>query len=308
MCPVSVKPYTGCIFRQFDQVVNKNVEKCGLICFYVIIYWFKALAITYFPNFQMKNLKVRQRQAQIISSLRQHGSQSVMELAALVGVSEETIRRDAFALQETGEVVKLHGSITLPHDISEAGFERRMREASQAKIAIARAAADMVRDGDSLIIDTGTTTMFFARELRQRRNLTVITNCTEIARALAGVAGNSVHLAGGELEADSGGTYGPKTTDFIARFRVKHLFLSIGALDLDAGPMNATEREANFAIAALACASHRVILADSSKFGESAFVRVCDYSDIQVVVTEKSPQPEFFTTLKAAGTRLVIAS
>jgi DeoR family transcriptional regulator, glycerol-3-phosphate regulon repressor len=256
----------------------------------------------------MKNLKVKQRQAQIISSLRQHGSQSVIELAALVGVSEETIRRDAFTLQETGEVVKLHGALTLPHDISEADFERRMREAPQAKMAIARAAADMVRDGDSLIIDTGTTTMFFARELRQRRNLTVITNSIEIARTLAGVAGNTVHLAGGELEADSGGTYGPKATQFIARFKVKHVFLSIGALDLAAGPMNATEREADFAIAALGCASHRVILADSSKFGESAFVRVCDFADIQVVVTEKSPQPEFFSSLKAAGTRLVIAA
>jgi DeoR family transcriptional regulator, glycerol-3-phosphate regulon repressor len=256
----------------------------------------------------MRNLKVRQRQAQIISALRQHGSQSVTALARLVGVSEETVRRDGFALQETGEVVKVHGALMLPFEIGEADFERRMREQPQAKMAIATAALDMVRDGDSLIIDTGTTTIFFARALRQRRNLTVITNCSEIARTLADVAGNTVHLAGGELEADSGATYGPQATAFIARFKVKHVFLSIGALDLASGPMNASEREADFAIAALGCASHRVILADSSKFGAPAFVRVGRYADIQVVVTEKSPPPEFFATLKEAGTRLVIAA
>jgi DeoR family transcriptional regulator, glycerol-3-phosphate regulon repressor len=256
----------------------------------------------------MKNLKVRQRHAQIISALKQHGSLQVAELAELVKVSEETIRRDAIPLQEAGEVLKLHGALSLPHDLGEADFERRMREAAPAKMAIARAAVNMVRDGDSLIIDSGTTTIFFARELRQRRNLTVITNCTETARTLAGIPGNTVHLAGGEMEAVSGATYGAKATDFIARFRVKHVFLSIVALELNTGPMNATVREADFAIAAMACASHRVILADSSKFAASAFVRVCSFSDIQVIVTEKSPPPEFFIGLKEAGTRLVIAN
>ena len=85
----------------------------------------------------------------------------------------------------------------------------------------------MVRDGESLIIDTGTTTTFFARELRQRRNLTVITNSTEIARTLQIVPGNKVYLAGGEMQADSGAAYGPTATNFIARFQVKHAFLSI---------------------------------------------------------------------------------
>ena len=160
----------------------------------------------------MKNLKIRERHAGIVSALRQHGNLTVAELAALMNVSTETIRRDAIPLEQNGEVVKVHGALALPHNIAEASFERRMRESAPAKIAIARAAVQMVRDGDSLIIDTGTTTTFFARELRQRRNLTVITNSTEIARTLSGVAGNKVYLAGGEMEADSGATYGATAT------------------------------------------------------------------------------------------------
>ncbi len=256
----------------------------------------------------MKNLKSRERQARIITILRQSGSLSIAEMATIAGVSAETIRRDAHQLAENGEVEKLHGALALPHNMGETSYERRMREFAPAKIAIARAASQLVRDGDSLIIDTGTTTTFFARELRQRRNLTVITNSTEVARTLGDVGDNTVLLAGGKLQSDSGGTYGPTAVDFIARFRVKHAFLSISALDIMAGPMNAALEEAEFAAMAVTCATHRVILADSSKFGATSFARVCGYSDIEVIVTEKSPDPIFFTSLKEHGTRLLIAA
>jgi DeoR family transcriptional regulator, glycerol-3-phosphate regulon repressor len=256
----------------------------------------------------MKSLKVRNRHANIISALRQHGSLSIAELAALLDVSDETIRRDAAPLEENGEVLKLHGALALPHNIGEASFERRMRDAAPAKLAIARAAVQIVRDGDSLIIDTGTTTTFFARELRQRRNLTVVTNSTENARILADVPGNKVYLAGGEMEADSGAAYGQAATEFAARFHVKHAFLSIGGIIAEIGPMNATVLEAQFAATALRCATHRVILADSSKFASKAFIKVCDFSEVEVIVTEKPPPPEFFATFNASGTKLVIAS
>jgi DeoR family transcriptional regulator, glycerol-3-phosphate regulon repressor len=256
----------------------------------------------------MKNLKFKERQAKILASLRQHGSLSVAELAALVNVSEETIRRDARQLEETGEVQKLHGALAMPHNMSEAGFERRMRENAQAKIAIARAALPMVRDGESLILDAGSTSIFFARELRQRHGLTVITNSTEIARSLADVPGNNVFLAGGEMDADSGANFGSTAVEFISRFRVKHAFLSVVGLDIEAGPTNRRLKSADIAAAAARCATHRVILADSSKFGVQAFARICSYENIEVVVTEKVPAPEFFATFNTTGTRLVVAT
>lgn len=256
----------------------------------------------------MKNLKVRARHAKIISALRQYGSLSITELAALLEVSDETIRRDAAPLEQNGEILKMHGALALPHNMAEATFERRMREFAPAKIAIGRAAAQIVRDGESLIIDTGTTTTFFARELRQRRNLTIITNSTEIARTLADVPGNKVYLAGGEMESDSGAAYGQATTEFVSRFHVKHAFLSIGGFDVTIGPMNATLLEAQFATTALRCATHRVIVADSSKFLSKAFIKVCDYTDVEVIVTESPPPPEFFAAFTKTGTKLVIAS
>ncbi len=255
----------------------------------------------------MKANKITSRHAEILRLLQQNGSMSVADLAAGLSVSEETIRRDAASLEKRGDVNKLHGALSVPHHFGEAPYERRMRERPTAKSAIARAAVELVADGDSLIIDTGSTTHFFARELRVRRNLTVITNSTEIARTLAAVRGNTIYLAGGEILADNGAAYGPTAVDFIARFSVTHAVLSIGALDATAGPLDANLNEAEYGAMAISRAQHCMMLADSNKFGQSALVKVCNYSDIDTLVTDAAPDAKFQAVLAAAGTRLVIA-
>jgi DeoR family glycerol-3-phosphate regulon repressor len=255
----------------------------------------------------MNSNKIQSRHTEILRLLRQHGSLSVADLAQSLRVSEETIRRDAVPLEQRGEISKLHGSLALPQHFGEAPFERRMREQATEKLAIARAAVDLIKDGDSLIIDTGSTTHFFARELRLRRNLTVITNSTEIARTLAAVHGNTIYLAGGEMRSDDGASYGPTAVDFIARCTVQHAILSIGALDPLVGAMDATLDEAEYGAMALSRARNRVILADSSKFGQAALVKVCEYKQVHAIVTNAAPEAEFQAVLREAGTQLVIA-
>jgi DeoR family glycerol-3-phosphate regulon repressor len=214
---------------------------------------------------------------------------AVSELAQRFSVSEETIRRDARQLELRGEIIKNHGSLRLPPHHLEASFESRMREHAEAKLAIARKAIEIVHDGDSLIIDTGTTTTFFARELRQRKNLTVITNSTEIARLLLPVTGNRVFLAGGEVSAYDGAAYGPTTTEFVSRFNPKFAFLSIGAIDDVHGPTDASLPEAEFGRIALRAANFGVILADANKFGRIALVKVCSLSEVDMIITDRLP-------------------
>ena len=255
----------------------------------------------------MKNNKVTVRHTEILRLLRQHGTLTVADVALALHVSEETIRRDAVPLEQRGDISKLHGSLSLPQHYGEAPFEKRMREQAPEKLAIARAAVDLVKDGDSMIIDTGSTTHFFARELRARRNLTVITNSTEIARTLAAVAGNTIYLAGGELNADDGAAYGPTAVDFIGRFSVQFAFLSMSALDPQIGAMDATLNESEYGRMALGRAQTRIILADATKFGQSALVRVCGYEEIQCIVTDKAPSPAFQTILSDVACRLLVA-
>ena len=111
-----------------------------------------------------------------------------------------------------------------------------------AKRAIARRAARLIEDGDSLMIDTGTTTSIFARELLKKRNLTVVTNSSDIARTLATVNGNKVYMAGGELNGDNGAAFGPSAIAFAASFHVRHAFISIAGLDADFGPSDSLSR------------------------------------------------------------------
>jgi DeoR family transcriptional regulator, glycerol-3-phosphate regulon repressor len=256
----------------------------------------------------MKTLKARERQVNILTILRQHGRLSVAELARLLSVSEETIRRDAVPLEQNGEITKIHGALSMPHNVGEGRFERRMRENAPAKLAMARAAVTMVSNGDSLILDSGSSTAFLARELRSRQNLTVITNSTHVAQIMLEVAGNKVYLAGGEMDAASGASFGPSALDFARRFRVKHAFISVTAIDVERGAMDIHTFNAEFAVTAFGAATHRVVLADRSKFGAGAFTRICPFDDIEVLVTDVSPPPEFFAKFQETGTRLIVAT
>jgi DeoR family transcriptional regulator, glycerol-3-phosphate regulon repressor len=251
--------------------------------------------------------KINTRLSEIMGQVASAGTQTVAELARLLRVSEETIRRDAQILVERGDIIKLHGSLTLPHEVGEAPFDRRLREFAEAKRAIAKRAVQLVEDGDSLIIDTGTTTSIFARELRVRRGLTVVTNCSDIARTLATVNGNKVFMAGGELKADNGAAFGPPAVDFIGRFKVRHAFISVAALNAVDGPMDMELEEAEIGLMALTRASHRVILTDASKFGQSALVNICPLKMIDRLVTDIAPDEELSKALDIAHVTIDVA-
>jgi DeoR family transcriptional regulator, glycerol-3-phosphate regulon repressor len=252
-------------------------------------------------------LKSNTRLSEILGLIASGGTQTVADLARTLHVSEETIRRDAQILAERGDIIKLHGSLTLPHEVGEAPFDRRLREFAEAKRQIAKRAVQLVEDGDSLIIDTGTTTSIFARELRVRRGLTVVTNCSDIARTLSTVNGNKVFMAGGELKADNGAAFGPPAVDFIARFKVRHAFISVAALNAEDGPMDMELEEAEIGSMALSRASHRVILTDDSKFGQSALVKICPLKMVDRLVTNNAPDSTLSTALHEAHVTIDVA-
>jgi DeoR family glycerol-3-phosphate regulon repressor len=247
------------------------------------------------------------RHGEILRLVRERGTISVTALAAELRVSEETVRRDIRPLAASGDVIKLHGAVALPQDVGEAPFERRMRVNAEAKRAIARHAAHLIEDGDSLMLDTGTTTSFLARELLRKRNLTVVTNSSDIARTLATVNGNQVFMAGGELNGDNGAAFGASAIQFVSTFHVRHAFITIGAIDAEFGPTDTHLAEAEFGRMVLSRGDNRYILTDSSKFGRRALIKVCELSDVHCLISEKSPPPEIEVALKSAHVRCEVA-
>ena len=230
----------------------------------------------------------------------------IAEVAEALGISAETARRDIRALVDAGSAVRSHGAVGLAGQTGEAPFDRRMRENAAAKRAIARAVATGIADGASVMLDTGTTTSFIARELLRHRRLTVVTNSSDIARILATVNGNRVYMAGGELRRDSGAALGASALDFIGRFSVEHAVISAGAVDAG-GVMDFDLQEAEFARAVLACGARRIVATDATKFGRRGFIRVTDFAQVDMLITDRAPPADLAAALLAAGTEVMAA-
>ena len=247
------------------------------------------------------------RHGEILRLLREEGTISIADLAARLGVSLETVRRDVKPLSDEGQILRMHGAVGLPSHVGEAPFDRRMRENAAATRAIARHVAATIRDGDSVMLDTGTTTSFLARELLGHRRLTVVTNSSDIARTLATVNGNRVYMAGGELRPDSGAAFGVSAIEFVSRFSVAHAIISAGAVDAVEGVMDYDLEEAEFARMVLSRGERRAVVTDGSKFGRRGLVHVCGFAGFGELVTEARPPDDIAAELERAGARLVVA-
>lgn len=252
-------------------------------------------------------MNLSKRQSAILQSARQYGTIGITDLAAEMAVSAETIRRDVRLLVARGDLVRLHGAVRHADAGREAPFERRMRENVAAKRTIARRVAAMIDDGDSVMMDTGTTTSVLARELLGKRGLTIVTNSSDVARTLATVNGNKVYMAGGELHGDNGAAFGRSACAFVADFKVRFAVISIAAVSAEGGLMDYHLDEAEFARIVLACGERRLVLTDASKFERTALVRVAGFADIDLMITDRAPPAQLQRAIAEAGAAVEVA-
>jgi DeoR family glycerol-3-phosphate regulon repressor len=248
------------------------------------------------------------RHGEILRLLNEEGTITIASLAERLGVSLETVRRDVKPLADDGSVLKMHGAVGLASMVGEAPFERRMRENAEAKRLIARIVAATIRDGEAIMLDTGTTTSYLARELLGHRRLTVVTNSSDIARTLATVNGNKVYMAGGELRSDSGAAFGISAIEFVSRFSVDHAVISIGAVDAATGLTDYELEEAEFARMVLSRGQRSLVVTDHTKFGRQGLVRVCGFDGFSELATDQPPPPDIAAALSQGGARLTIAT
>jgi DeoR/GlpR family transcriptional regulator of sugar metabolism len=256
-------------------------------------------------------MRPEMRRERIEQVVRERARVTVDTLAELLGASRETIRRDLTDLAERGRVRKIHGGATLaetrhPETDGEGSFQARLLENADAKRAIARRAIQLFQPGDSLFIDTGTTTLRFAEELATATGLTVITNSAAIAGLAARGASNSTFLVGGEYRADGMENLGPFAVEQIANFHATHAVLAVGSIET-VGILDFDVREADVARAMIAQARSVTVLADTSKFGRGGLIKLASLDAVARVVTEAEPPPDIAAALKEAGTELIFA-
>ena len=253
------------------------------------------------------------RQSAILKSLNERalvggGVCRVADLALALGVSGETVRRDIKLMAREGLVRKVHGGVALLDAMREPAFRQRLHENAQAKKAIADCAAREVHDGDSIMLDSGSTTSYVAEALLGHRDLTVMTNSVDIANTLATRHGNRVFMAGGELRADDGAVLGGGAVAFIEQFRAHIAFLSVGAIDIEDGLMDYHLSEAEFSRAVIERAERTIVVADGSKLGLRALVRIAGLDAIDTLITDSEPAPAFARQLQRDEVKVVVAA
>lgn len=253
-------------------------------------------------------MKIQTRQAKLVDVVRRQEKASVEMLAEVLNTSRETIRRDLTHLAKAGKIQKVHGGATMPRILGEGPFRQRLSDNVDAKMNIAKTAAQLFAPGETLLIDTGSTTLFFAEEISKMANLTIVTNSTEIARTIAnGDNGSRVFLAGGEFNADNSQTIGAMVTDQIKTFRAHHAVLTVGALDSRTGAMDYSIDEAQIARVMIQQAAKITVLADHSKFGALASFGVCSLATIDQLVSDMRPPKDICEVFESAGGKFILA-
>lgn len=252
-------------------------------------------------------LRLNDRQGQLLEMLRREGICSISALADTLEVSTETLRRDIRLLAAKGLVVKSHGNVHWPDQREDQPLQRRLSANMAAKRLIAAAAAREIVDGESLLIDTGSTTIYVAEALRGHRNLTAVTNSAPIAQHLAQGAGNRIFLAGGEMRADDNATFGPATLAFIEQFSVQTAIISALAMSAEYGLMDNHLCEAEVCRALIKRAERVIVVCDRTKFTAKALIAACPFTDIDLVITDAEPPANVARKLEAADVQVLIA-
>lgn len=241
---------------------------------------------------------------EIMNAVGLRGTISVAELSSLLNVTDQTIRRIVKPMVERGEIEKVHGAIVATRTLTDPPFLARMAHNKAEKIAIADSVASLIRNGDALAIDTGSTSGYVAQALRRFQDLTIVTNSAFIASTLAMVEGNRVFMAGTQLRSYDGAAFDRSAFDVIASLHVDTAILSASAVDPGRGFLVQEQCEADISTAMMAIAERRIMAVDHSKFGgKRSTVQLPDLIAKDVLVTDTAPGRDFKALLKGLQVR-----
>lgn len=247
-----------------------------------------------------------ERQEEIRFLLQEHGHLTVAELAQRFGVSEMTIRRDLKTLSTLGLIQREHGRALYPqNNPKNAIFLTRLGEAEREKTLIGRVAADLVKEGESVILDAGTTTLAVAHALN--RKCLVITNSLPIASVLGDRQDITLLLTGGEVREETYSLVGPMTRAAFNGFNADKLFLASTGISIERGLSTTSMLESEVKQAMLATAKEVILVADSSKIGQVFYHTFTYWDNVDVLVTDSNLSAEVRTQLNELGVRTIIA-
>ena len=243
-----------------------------------------------------------ERRNLILEKLQEDKKVVVSELSQAYDVSEETIRRDLEKLEKDGFAIKTYGGAVINESNNmELPFVVRKNTNVPGKQKIAELIADTIKDGDQIMLDASSTAVFVAKNIKNKKNITVITNSIEILIELSDESGWKILSTGGTMKEGSLALMGHQAQKMLATFHVDKAIVSCKGTDTIKGFSDSSESFAELKKTMLRCAFQKILAIDSSKFDKIAFIQIGDLQDISMVVTDKKPDDKWMQVLSGAG-------
>jgi len=248
------------------------------------------------------------RRAKILAWLREEGSARVRALADAFAVSEVTVRQDLEKLETEGHIVREHGGAFLksvPQQVRALALQHHDNMAEKRRIG--RAAAALVGDSETIILDSGSTTTEVAAALTGRRDMTVVTNALNIALMLGAEPGFEVHMPGGHFKAPTLSLSGDRSADYFRGLFAKTLFLATAAIDVEAGLTYPALSDIAVKRAMIAAADRVCLVADASKIAMRSFTALGGLDLVHTLITDDRIRDADRAAIEAAGVEVVVA-
>jgi DeoR/GlpR family transcriptional regulator of sugar metabolism len=246
----------------------------------------------------------RQRRERILNEVYSSGHVAVKSLAAALSVSEATVRRDLRSLAGANRIELVHGGASLVRSY-DFSFRSKATRNVEAKAVIGRLAAELIADGDTIFVDSGTTSFQMVPWLKRKRGLSVIANSARLALELE-TPGLAVLLLGGAYRPERMDTVGPLAMSTLDQLRGYISFIGADGLSMDFGLTASDIESASLYRLAVKNARETVLLVDSTKFSSPSLFKIVDFSAVSRLVTEVRPSPEWMDFLGSRGVKVVL--
>lgn len=250
-------------------------------------------------------LAIERRNA-ILSKLQAEKKVVVSDLSTLFDVTEETIRRDLEKLENEGLAKKTYGGAVLNESLNiDLPYIVRKKANVSGKQYIAALIGDMISDGDHIILDGSSTALFVSKHIKDKKNITVITNSVEILLELSDRKDWNILSTGGSLKEGGLSLVGYQAERMISTFHVDLAVFSSKGLDIENGVTDSNESDAQIKKLILKASKKRILAVDSSKFDKTSFTKICEISDVDMIVTDSEPGEAWVKAAQTAGVELV---
>lgn len=249
-----------------------------------------------------RGLLIEERRRRIRELLREEGRVTVDALAARFGISLVTIRADLSILESAGALTRTHGGALSVPDADQSLDVKQLQHRAE-KQRIAAAAADLIRDGETLILDSGTTTAQLARRIRtlELKSINVITNALNIAALLIDVPSVRLIVPGGILRRESNSLSGPMAETALSTLRANRLYLGADGVDPQIGVMTPHLAEAELNAKMIGISQQVVVVADSSKFARRNISLIARVEQLHMLITDRAAPQDAVEQLRQRG-------